>query len=199
MVPDANRNGGTSMVMRSCPGNLGSNTDMKSYPWRFHSSSRCSAILYAFSSLVTSVGDGGSSSSVPWIAYASFSSRSRLWADGRGGGVYAFGAALEDAVVRYRCPGIGLFACVQQREEGGALASEPLFVGHAVTSSLVKAYRTVMFTSVSAHVCIRPLHVTNRHVSSGSSSMISASMASSCRLGMASAMSRPRLAVSRCV
>ena len=52
--------------------------------------------------------------------------------------VYAFGAALEDAVVRYRCPGIGLFACVQQREEGGALASEPLFVGHAVTSSLVK-------------------------------------------------------------
>ena len=82
MVPDANRNGGTSMVMRSCPGNLGSNTDMKSYPWRFHSSSRCSAILYAFSSLVTNVGDGGSSSSVPWIAYASFSSRSRLWADG---------------------------------------------------------------------------------------------------------------------
>lgn len=113
--------------------------------------------------------------------------------------VYAFGAALEDAVVRYRCPGIGLFACVQQCEEGGVLASEPLFVGHAVTSSLVKAYRTVMFTSVSAHVCIRPLHVTNRHVSSGSSSMISASMASSCRLGMALAMSRPRLAVSRCV
>ena len=61
--------------------------------------------------------------------------------------VYAFGAALEGrsrslSMSRYRA----FRPCVQQREEGGALASEPLFVGHAVTSSLVKAYRTVMFT-----------------------------------------------------